>query len=169
MYQKGKIYKLISDETDKIYIGSTCNPLNKRLSQHKFDYKNPEKMKTIKNIFKTSNFQIILIEDYACERKEQLHARERYYIELNRDICCNIILPSRSSKEYRESTKEAKAIYDKTYRKQYRIQYVKDNKEKINEYANRHTECECGGNYLWKHKARHLRCKKHQSFIQSQS
>ena len=39
-YQQGKIYKLISSETDKIYIGSTCKKyLSQRLQDHKTDYK----------------------------------------------------------------------------------------------------------------------------------
>ena len=41
-YSKGKIYKLISNHTDDIYIGSTCDLLSKRLYKHKkaFEYYN---------------------------------------------------------------------------------------------------------------------------------
>jgi predicted GIY-YIG superfamily endonuclease len=34
-YQKGKIYKLWSPQGNEIYIGSTINPLAKRLGHHK--------------------------------------------------------------------------------------------------------------------------------------
>ena len=38
-YSLGKIYKLVSDETDDIYIGSTCQRLlSKRLGQHRDHY-----------------------------------------------------------------------------------------------------------------------------------
>ena len=36
---KGKIYKLVDNANENIYIGSTCNSLNKRLSQHNSHYK----------------------------------------------------------------------------------------------------------------------------------
>ena len=36
-YSLGKIYKIVSDLTDKIYIGSTClEKLCMRLSKHKY-------------------------------------------------------------------------------------------------------------------------------------
>ena len=36
MYSRGKIYKIVSDCTDKIYIGSTCEKyLSNRLAGHR--------------------------------------------------------------------------------------------------------------------------------------
>ena len=106
MYQNGKIYKLVSDSTDRIYIGSTCNPLYKRLGGHKTASKNLNKCYTSKELVKFDDCKIILIEDFACERKEQLTARERYHIEQNKDICVNKIIPTRTNKEYREQNKD---------------------------------------------------------------
>ena len=34
-YNLGKIYKLISNQTDKIYVGSTAQTLSKRFMNHK--------------------------------------------------------------------------------------------------------------------------------------
>lgn len=34
----GKIYKLVSTETDKVYVGSTIRRLQMRMSSHKNDY-----------------------------------------------------------------------------------------------------------------------------------
>jgi predicted GIY-YIG superfamily endonuclease len=39
-YSNGKIYKLVSDKTAMIYIGSTTQDLNERLSGHKNEFKN---------------------------------------------------------------------------------------------------------------------------------
>ena len=36
-YKSGKIYKLWSCETDDFYVGSTVQPLYKRLADHRFD------------------------------------------------------------------------------------------------------------------------------------
>ena len=38
-YQKGKVYKLVSNSSDLVYYGSTFNKLTKRLTGHKTDYK----------------------------------------------------------------------------------------------------------------------------------
>ena len=63
VYSNGKIYRVICEETNRQYIGSTCNPLRKRLYEHKKKH----------NGCMTKDFinpSIILIEDYPCERKE---------------------------------------------------------------------------------------------------
>jgi hypothetical protein len=121
MYQRGKIYKITSDLTDKIYIGSTCNPLYKRLSQHKCSTNKCNSSELIK----LGDAIITLIEDFPCERKEQLTARERYYIELNKNIVVNKFIPTRTRKEYYEDNKEKVVDYKK--------QYYEANKEKMAE------------------------------------
>ena len=35
----------------------------------------------------------ILIEDYPCKSRNQLLARERYFIDQNKDICVNGVIP----------------------------------------------------------------------------
>ena len=86
-YKYGKIYKIISDLTDKIYIGSTCSTLVKRYSQHKINYTSINyHYVSVWDLFDIGETDIILIEDYPCERKDQLHARERYYIEQNKSV-----------------------------------------------------------------------------------
>ena len=37
-YNNGKIYKIVSDSTDKIYVGSTTQPLSKRHYEHKKNF-----------------------------------------------------------------------------------------------------------------------------------
>ena len=92
-YQNGKIYRLICSETNKQYIGSTCAELKKRLSSHKIKYNSTISRDLI-------NPRIELIEDYPCERKEDLFKRERYYIEKLR--CINLNKPIVSEEEKRE-------------------------------------------------------------------
>jgi len=38
-YQKGKIYKIVCNETGLVYIGSTTQALSQRLQGHKKNYK----------------------------------------------------------------------------------------------------------------------------------
>ena len=92
MYQNGKIYKIVSDLTDKIYIGSTTQPLYKRHHQH---IKSSNKYTSIE-LINLGHTRIELIEDFPCERKEQLNAREGYYIRLNKDICVNKCIAGRT-------------------------------------------------------------------------
>jgi hypothetical protein len=155
-YKNGKIYKITSDSCNKIYIGSTCQPLYKRLGQHKTAYKC---FLGGKQQHKTSSFELIklddaiitLIEDYPCERKEQLCSRERYYIELNKDICINKQIPTRTRKEckkaYRESNKELIREQSKNYNETNKEiiaekakKYRETNKEKFIEYRKKYYE-----------------------------
>ena len=38
-YGNGKVYKIVCNNTGKVYIGSTTQPLSKRLVAHRLDYK----------------------------------------------------------------------------------------------------------------------------------
>ena len=84
-YQKGKIYKIISNETDEVYIGSTTQTLSLRLGGHKRNYKkylnNKYSYTTSYNILKYDDVKIILIEECPCDNREQLLKREQYYID----------------------------------------------------------------------------------------
>ena len=38
-YEKGQIYKIVDIGQTKMYIGSTTEPLSKRMERHRSDYK----------------------------------------------------------------------------------------------------------------------------------
>ena len=104
-YSKGKIYKLVSNVSDLIYIGSTCNPLPKRFYQHKAQYKRWLERKagyvTSFKLFEEDeieNTRIILIEKFPCDSKMELAKRKRYFVE--QIDCVNKQIPGRSKKEY---------------------------------------------------------------------
>ena len=84
-YQNGKIYEIINDETEGKYIGSTTVLLCKRMAEHRSNYKkylkNGRKYITSYDILKYDSAKIVLIENYPCNSKEELEARERYWIE----------------------------------------------------------------------------------------
>lgn len=112
-YSKGKIYYLRSHQTDEIYIGSTTQSLAMRKGGHKGDYKRylngTKHFMTSFNITKYDDCYIELIEEYACENKQQLDKKEGQYI---RDIdCVNKYIAGRTPKEYSIDTKEKSAEY----------------------------------------------------------
>ena len=105
-YELGKIYKITGGGLT--YIGSTTQPLSQRLAQHRSNYKLfKQGIGVCPNykVLECMDYQITLIEDYPCERKEQLLMRERYWIE--NTSCINITHPLRTSKEYHEDNKES--------------------------------------------------------------
>jgi len=164
-YSKGKIYRIVCDTSGEVYYGSTTQSLSVRLSGHKFRAKNNC---TCRSIIDGGNYSIVLVEEYPCENKEQLERRERFYIENN--VCVNKQVPTRTTKEYRDVTKDRKADYDKHYRE--------NNKEMLNEkkhlYYQDHKEeraekvvCECGRIVRRDALRRHKTRRQHQKYIKS--
>jgi hypothetical protein len=157
-YSKGKIYKIISDKTDNIYIGSTTlKYLSTRLQNHNAKYKSGENVSS-KKLFELGNCKIILIENYCCNSKDELTARERYYIEQNKNICVNIRTPNTTVEEKRQQIKE----------------WIKNNKERCKELNNRNRqknnlnfECNCGGKYKKYEMNKHLKTNKHIKYIET--
>jgi ribosome-interacting GTPase 1 len=120
------------------------------------------------NEYGVDNCEIVLIENFPCDSKEELHKRERYWIETME--CVNKVIPTRTSKEYREINTEKKAEYLKEWYetnkekiKEHNREYYEENKEKIKERSDKHFDCECGGSYTKHNKSRHLKSKKHQN------
>ena len=113
---RGKIYKIVDNTNGNIYVGSTCEKqLCRRLQKHKASYKcwlNPNVkqgyMRSF-DIIKNGDYRIILLEEYPCETKEQLHAREQHYID--NTVCVN-----------KNNTFFDKAEYQKKYRVKNRLQ-----------------------------------------------
>jgi group I intron endonuclease len=83
-YQNGKIYKLVNDIDDDIYVGSTCKQLSNRMAKHRTDAKasNHKQRKVYQkmNAFGIEHFKIVLIENHPCDSREELTRREDYYI-----------------------------------------------------------------------------------------
>ena len=146
-YGNGKIYRIISNETEIIYIGSTTQPLTKRMAHHKTLMKCSSA-----EILQYPDADIILIENYSCNSKEELKSREQYHIDDYRANGFNVINKNRAigldrdrlknrQKEYREKNKEIIKEQMKEYYHGNKGQFHKrskewkeKNKEKIKEY-----------------------------------
>jgi len=144
-YATSKVYKIISNHGDKVYVGSTTKHyLSARLAQHVTCYKaykkGTQRYISSYNLFDEygpENCQIILLEAHPCSNKDELKLKERYYIELL--LCVNKNIPGRTP-----------------------IEYYNDNKNMILEHQNIKCICDiCGGKYNYSGKTLHLRTKKH--------
>mmetsp|Transcript_51460 Transcript_51460/g.101608 ORF Transcript_51460/g.101608 Transcript_51460/m.101608 type:complete len:92 (+) Transcript_51460:100-375(+) len=86
-YHLGKIYKIVDLDSNKCYIGSTCEPtLARRPAKHVSNYKQylQGKGSNISSfiILEMDDYDIVLLEKYPCNSKDELHARERYFSQL---------------------------------------------------------------------------------------
>lgn len=120
-YSNSKIYKIVCNITGLVYIGSTTQPLCKRLGVHKSKYKLWKRDNTRTGKFSSfevieyDNYDIVLIENCPCSSKEELHRRERHYIQSM--VCVNKRVPTRTLQEYYIENKERRKEYNKNLRK----------------------------------------------------
>ena len=184
IYENGKVYAVRNDLTNDVYIGSTVMSLSRRMVQHRSDAKKrPDIMPLTRKINEIGidHFYIELVEDYPCKNKEHLNKREG---ELIRELATiNKRVEQRTPTEIAEHRREYRAKHHEhilewrrewrennreKLREQGRAQYNKD-KDKIQErskaWKSTKIECPCGGKYTNSHKAEHLKCKKHQDYI----
>lgn len=152
-YQSGKIYKITDNAYTKCYIGSTCEKyLSNRMGGHRVHYKaykNGKRHLTSSFLlfdeFGVENCKIELIEIYPCNSKQELNAREGFYIK-NID-CINKCIPGRTGREYREANKNKIKEQKRKYReanknkiKDQKRKYYEANKDKIKEQKRKYCE-----------------------------
>lgn len=130
-YSKSYIYKICCKDPSIIdeYIGSTINHY-RRKQEHRSYCNNENSKKYNSFVYQFirknggwDNFDMIIIEEYSCESRTQLHQRERHWIE-KRKPTLNKNIPSRSIEEYEQTEKCRK------YRKKYQQSYYQIKKLK---------------------------------------
>ena len=193
-YQRGKIYKLISNQTDDVYYGSTIeNVITNRLSKHRIDYRrwinNKSHYVTSYEVVKYDDCKIILVENFPCNTKYELTAREQYYIESNKCINKNKAPTGLTVKEYNkeyykndyenrserlkrneEHIKEVSKKYREIHMEEIHLKlrkYYEDNKEKIQEKRRKNFTCNCGSKITTSNILRHEQSKKHMRYLNS--
>jgi hypothetical protein len=154
-YLSGKIYKIISDECEQIYIGSTCEELDKRFDGHMRHYTSylAGKYNYVSSfdILRFEDARIELIELYSCNSKAELEKKEGEHVRNNN--CVNMRIPGRSKSEYRVDNRERLSTEEK--------KYYQKNIEKINERL----ECCCGKFTTRQNASQHRKSKFHINFI----
>ena len=188
-YLNGKIYKLVTPYSSKVYVGSTTSTLYKRLGEHKCHYKewilNPEKY-AYRTSFDIYDFdedcvKIVLLEECPCDNRDQLCKREYEYITTL--DCVNKMITGRTNKQrYAENyngLKDKVRIRGIQYRKdnyefnkQQKLKYRNANKEKISEHDRLYRQnnsqiimCDCGFTFKKYKIADHRKTKQHQKWV----
>ena len=142
---KGYIYKIEFGEY--IYVGSTIQKLCERQKDHNYNLRTEKIKYKLYEVAREKNIgeiECILLKQVEFEEVENLRkTEEEYRVKLNANL--NVVACYLSEEGKKEQKKE----------------YREQNRDKINETFN----CECGGKYTYTHKARHLKTKKHQNYI----
>jgi hypothetical protein len=179
----GYVYKIISNQSNHVYVGSTFNRLSDRLRQHAYGYAawssqicNEVNDITTMSIYPyfeqygVSDFTIVLIKEYIVVDRQHLLAFEQVWINklecVNKHAAFNPL--NRSSKLRQRSCKQRIDDWktnnkDKINRAQQRY------RDKTRDQRNEKITCGCGKNYTYSHKARHQRTKKHQHWLEISS
>ena len=163
-YKNGKIYVIRNHCNDMVYVGHTTQPLKRRFGRHKSDCKRRTRsLYNAMNDLGIDKFYIELVEECPCYNKEQLYAKEGYYIREfdSYNNGYNSVIAGRSRKKHYEDNKEKL--------KEKRKIYYEQNKEKAKTYNKQYNSikynCECGATIQKLSKSRHLKTKKHQNYI----
>ena len=146
-YSKGLIYKLVCRDLQvkEIYVGSTTD-FTSRKQSHKQRCLNPSNERHNLYVYQFMRaygswevWDMILIEPFPCENENELHARERHFIELL-GATLNSTIPTRTDREYYEENKERIDAYQARYREEHKVdiaawkkEYYEQNRVEIRE------------------------------------
>ena len=129
-YKNGKIYKIKSDRTEYIYIGScSIEDLNKRLTYHK-QKKNSCSSKEIIKL--GGNIEIELIENYECNSKRELEEREQIIMNIFKTKY-KLVNKQKSFMSVNDRKKELNKWNKNNRRLEYHNEYNKKNRDRKRE------------------------------------
>jgi len=146
------------------YVGSTTD-FHARKIGHKTNCSNSNRRNYNLKIYQViranggwDQFEMVIVKTMVCCKEEARQEEEKCRIELSSKL--NSIRAVKSieyilkyQSDYREKNKE--------HILNYMTEYTKQNREKIFQKF----DCECGGKYVHKCKARHLRSNLHQDYL----
>ncbi len=141
-YSEGKIYKIyIPGFNDVVYIGSTIQSLEDRFKKHKYQCKSNAEYQFASHPFFQEDCESIieLVEAYPCNSKQELLARERYWLEQFPEAI-NKNPPILDDEERTQHHAEAVQRYcqtekGKSTRAKCKKEWDEQNKEHVAEYA----------------------------------
>lgn len=193
-YKNSKIYKLVCKDLNitNFYVGSTAQPLCKRMVYHRQKVSENPNRKVYKFINEHGGFQnwsIVLIENFPCNNKEEQLKREQYWKDLLKPTL-NSIDAYVSEGRYKDKTRANAKKWTLSHpekRKEICKRYHENNRDKVLEGKKtfyeknktiilvknkKYTEklrktrliCRCGGNTSLAHKSRHNKSDMHQAW-----
>ena len=163
-YQNGKVYKIVNDVNDEIYIGCSCQALSKRMTEHRrcASLNSQRTLYQAMNRIGIEHFKIVLVEECTAQSREQLRAREDHYIRTLKPTMnmCNAIRDKDYHQIYKLQNKDKIKEYYNNNKDKAKVSYT-TNKDKIRDRKREQYTCSCGAVVNRSSKARHERTKSH--------
>ena len=156
-------YRIVSSNTEKVYVGSTEHTIEERLHQHESNYRRFQDGKdcyvSSSEVLDFKDYSIQLIETKDCEtRKDRFKFECEFIIDTPNTV--NKYMPGRTVSQWHLDNKEdQKGKY---------LNYYRINKEQIKTKQKHKHACPCGGKYTTANKTLHMNTQKHQHFITNQ-
>ena len=127
-YSSGKIYAIIDNTNDSVYIGSTKQNLSGRLGCHRRIRRDEWRECASRVIIDNGDYRIQVLEHYPCETRDQLCWREQYWLDLIPNINKNRAINTR------EDTRRKDNEYNKNHAGKYKA-WKENNRDHVKEYA----------------------------------
>ena len=178
----GRIYQLVNMMTNEKYIGSTFQPLHKRMNERRRTYRKwlkgsyPTDRKLFSNIdeYGWECFRMELLEEIEVKNKQELRKLEGDWIRkldtfkngLNGEIA------GRTKEEYEQDEKEKLDKFRKLWRQNNKEKAkaidAKNWKRNYKKYQKDIVRCECGISMMRRNFNRHLKTKTHKENLKLQ-
>ena len=159
LYKTGRIYKIIHNQSNFCYVGSTFNQVRHRWQKHKDSHKYCKHKCSISKYFDKygiKNFKCILIKEYSVVDRKHLRAIEQIWINKLNSINKNNSIPflwmDKKQLYYRVNNKKKISERGKLYRERNRDKIRK----KKSEYRKKNGKklCDKSKKYYQKNKER---------------
>lgn len=151
-----RVYKLTSPHTDLVYVGSTIQTLNARLSEHRKDYRAGRGCGSCE-LSKLGEYdvKIELLEEIEIDHKRDPKRcdYEQKWIDCTENTCNILRADKEYKKKYRQKTKE------------YWNEYNREHYQKNKEYLFEKIPCECGSVITRTNMTRHKKTQKHKDYM----
>ena len=170
----GRIYQMVNMITNEKYVGATFSPLHKRLYQRKARYErwlrgqNESDTKLFRSIheYGWESFRMELLEEVNVKNKQELFKIEGEWIR-KLDTFKNGLNSKIEGQKKKEWYRKNQVKRLKQMKK-----WIQNNRDKVVETRQKwkqKVECECGCSITRKYLSKHLKTKKHQQNIKSNS
>jgi hypothetical protein len=163
----GRIYKIVSPNTHKIYVGSTFETLAQRFRHHTYEWRNGIAC-TVKEVLDAGDFKIELLEEVEVESKAELRIKEQEWVEKLSNIIVNknkAFSTLEQTKQKRNDNNKERYKTDPEYREKqisYMRKYHSTHREQLCAISRIKEFCEVCKNYTNKAQMnRHKASKKH--------
>tara|TARA_R110001592_G_scaffold4465_1_gene25198 strand:- start:1956 stop:2456 length:501 start_codon:yes stop_codon:yes gene_type:complete len=161
-FKNSKIYKIVNNDNDKFYVGSTTQSLHNRFNDHK----STQSCSSVE-VGDLKQCSIILIEAFECDNRQEMLKKEREYFDKYKAEGANIVNKKKPISYTGERKEQQHKWYQSIYQEKRTVllkktkEYYDKNKDKLKVKIT----CECGCQITKYNMVKHKKSKKHLNLI----